>query len=61
MARGKRSVHSKKRRRRILAAAEGYSGARSRHIRAANEQRLTVICATHEPLVASRAHRELAL
>jgi large subunit ribosomal protein L20 len=40
MARGKRSVHSKKRRRRILAAAEGYSGARSRHIRAANEQLL---------------------
>jgi large subunit ribosomal protein L20 len=40
MARGKRSVHSKKRRRRILASAEGYSGARSRHIRAANEQLL---------------------
>ena len=40
MARGKRSVHSKKRRRRILASAEGYSGARSRHLRAANEQLL---------------------
>ena len=40
MARGKRSVHSKKRRRRILSSAEGYSGARSRHIRAANEQLL---------------------
>jgi len=38
MARGKRSVHSKKRRRRILAAAEGYSGARSRHLKTANEQ-----------------------
>ena len=40
MARGKRSVHSKKRRRRILSSAEGYSGARSRHLRAANEQLL---------------------
>lgn len=38
MARVKRSVHSKKRRRSILASAEGYSGARSRHIRKANEQ-----------------------
>ena len=38
MARGKRSVHSKKRRRRILASAEGYSGARSRHLKTANEQ-----------------------
>ena len=40
MARGKRSVHSKKRRRRVLQAAEGYSGARSRHRRKANEQLL---------------------
>jgi large subunit ribosomal protein L20 len=40
MARGKRSVHSKKRRRRILGSAEGYSGARSRHLRAATEQAL---------------------
>jgi large subunit ribosomal protein L20 len=40
MARGKRSVHSKKRRRRILASAEGYSGARSRHLRTATEQAL---------------------
>ena len=38
MARVKRSVHSKKRRRATLAAAEGYSGSRSRHLRAANEQ-----------------------
>ena len=38
MARVKRSVHSKKRRRSILEKAEGYTGARSRHIRKANEQ-----------------------
>jgi large subunit ribosomal protein L20 len=38
MARVKRSVHSKKKRRAVLSAAEGYSGARSRHLRAANEQ-----------------------
>ena len=38
MARAKRSVHSKKRRRAVLQAAEGYSGARSRHLRKANEQ-----------------------
>lgn len=38
MARAKRSVHSKKRRRTVLEAAEGYSGARSRHLRKANEQ-----------------------
>ena len=38
MARVKRSVHSKKRRRATLAKAEGYSGSRSRHLRAANEQ-----------------------
>ncbi|HEU5301444.1 MAG TPA: 50S ribosomal protein L20 [Acidimicrobiia bacterium] len=38
MARVKRSVHSKKRRRAVLEAAEGYSGARSRHIRKATEQ-----------------------
>jgi large subunit ribosomal protein L20 len=38
MARAKRSVHSKKHRRAVLEAAEGYSGARSRHRRAANEQ-----------------------
>ena len=38
MARVKRSVHSKKKRRAILNAAEGYTGARSRHVRAANEQ-----------------------
>ena len=38
MARAKRSVHSKKRRRAVLEAAEGYSGSRSRHLRKANEQ-----------------------
>ena len=38
MARVKRSVHSKKSRRKVLAKAEGYSGSRSRHLRAANEQ-----------------------
>jgi large subunit ribosomal protein L20 len=38
MARVKRSVHSKKRRRSVLESAEGYSGARSRHLRKANEQ-----------------------
>ena len=40
MSRGKRSVHSKKRRRSVLQAAEGYTGARSRHRRKANEQLL---------------------
>jgi large subunit ribosomal protein L20 len=40
MARAKRSVHSKKHRRSVLKAAEGYSGARSRHRRKANEQLL---------------------
>ena len=40
MSRGKRSVHSKKRRRAVLEAAEGYSGSRSRHRRKANEQLL---------------------
>ncbi|MBI2169484.1 MAG: 50S ribosomal protein L20 [Actinobacteria bacterium] len=38
MARVKRSVHSKKRRRKVLERAEGYSGARSRRLRVANEQ-----------------------
>ena len=38
MARVKRSVHSKKKRRAVLNAAEGYTGARSRHLRTANEQ-----------------------
>jgi len=40
MARVKRSVHSKKRRRRVLASAEGYSSSRSRHLRKATEQSL---------------------
>ncbi len=38
MARVKRSVHGKKHRRAILEAAEGYSGAKSRSFRKANEQ-----------------------
>lgn len=38
MARVKRSVHSHKKRRAILQAAEGYSGSRSRHLKAAHEQ-----------------------
>src|SRR5256885_4936403 len=38
MARVKRSVHSKKSRRKVLAKAEGYRGSRSRSIRKANEQ-----------------------
>src|SRR6202171_1215325 len=38
MARVKRSVHSKKSRRKILAKAEGYRGSRSRSVRKANEQ-----------------------
>ncbi len=38
MARVKRSVHSKKRRRATLAKAKGYYGNKSRSVRAANEQ-----------------------
>ena len=38
MARIKRSLASKKKRRRILKMAKGYYGARSRHYRAAKEQ-----------------------
>ncbi len=38
MARVKRSVHSKKRRKVVLERAKGYSGARSKHYRKANEQ-----------------------
>src|SRR6476659_6015765 len=38
MARVKRAVQSRKHRRAILERAEGYSGSRSRHLRAANEQ-----------------------
>jgi large subunit ribosomal protein L20 len=38
MARVKRSVQSKKHRRAVLTRAEGYTGSRSRHLRAANEQ-----------------------
>lgn len=38
MARVKRSVHSKKGRRKILDRAQGYKGARSRRLRTAHEQ-----------------------
>ena len=38
MARVKRSIHSKKKRRKVLERASGYKGARSRRFRAANEQ-----------------------
>jgi len=38
MARVKRAVHSKKRRRKILGRAKGYYGNKSRSYRAANEQ-----------------------
>ena len=38
MARIKRSVHAKKKRRKILERARGYKGARSRRVRTANEQ-----------------------
>src|SRR6476661_4669899 len=38
MARVKRSVSGKKHRRAILEEAQGYTGARSRHFRKANEQ-----------------------
>ncbi len=38
MARVKRSVHSKKGRRKILERAHGYKGARSRRLRTAHEQ-----------------------
>ena len=38
MARVKRSVHSKKHRRKVMERARGYSGAKSRRFRTANEQ-----------------------
>ncbi len=38
MARSKRAVHSKKRRKETLAKAKGYYGNKSRSVRAANEQ-----------------------
>src|ERR1043166_4307970 len=38
MARVKRSVNGKKHRRPVLESARGYTGARSRHFKAANEQ-----------------------
>ena len=38
MARVKRSIHAKKKRRKVLERASGYKGARGRRYRAANEQ-----------------------
>ena len=38
MARVKRSVHARKKRKKVMARASGYTGARSRRYRAANEQ-----------------------
>ncbi|MCB2223921.1 MAG: 50S ribosomal protein L20 [Actinobacteria bacterium] len=38
MARVKRSIHSKKKRRKVLDRASGYKGSRGRRYRAANEQ-----------------------
>src|SRR5260370_24908623 len=38
MARVKRSVNGKKHSRAVLASARGYTGSRSRHFKAANEQ-----------------------
>jgi len=40
MARVKRGVHKRKHRRKVLEAAAGYRGVRSRHFRAAKEQML---------------------
>jgi large subunit ribosomal protein L20 len=40
MARVKRGVHKRKHRRKVLQAAAGYRGVRSRHFRAAKEQML---------------------
>ena len=40
MARVKRSVHAKKKRRKVLERASGYTGARSRRYRTAREQTL---------------------
>lgn len=38
MARVRRSVHSKKRRKKVMQRARGYTGARSRRFKTANEQ-----------------------
>ncbi len=38
MARATQAVNSKKSRRKVMAKAKGYSGARGRHLRAAHEQ-----------------------
>lgn len=52
MPRVKRSVHSKKKRREVLAAAKGYRGARSRRYRVAKEQLL------HSGVYAHRDRRD---
>lgn len=43
MARGKRAVHSKKKRRKVLERAKGYHGASSRRFRTANEQVMSAL------------------
>src|SRR4030043_424392 len=54
MARVKRSVHSKKGRRKILERAQGFKGARSRRLRTAHEQ---VMNAMQDASRARRARR----
>lgn len=43
MARAKRSVHAKKKRRKILERARGYHGPSSRRVRVANEQVMSAL------------------
>jgi large subunit ribosomal protein L20 len=52
MARIKRSVHAKKKRREILAAAKGYTGSRRKRVRLAKEQLL------HSGMYAYRDRRD---
>jgi large subunit ribosomal protein L20 len=52
MARVKRSVHAKKKRREILEAAKGYTGSRRRRLRVAKEQLL------HSGMYAYRDRRD---
>lgn len=52
MARVKRSVHAKKKRREILAAAKGYTGSRRKRVRVAKEQLL------HSGMYAYRDRRD---
>lgn len=52
MARVKRSVHAKKKRRELLAAAKGYTGSRRKRVRLAKEQLL------HSGMYAYRDRRD---